>query len=101
MHVFAMLLTMLVAFVTPTAPREHHAVAAARPPLSASQRHVVQHLDGALRLLEQREVSALSVEQRRNRAAAIVALKAYRDAGQFPLNRDHPGEYVPYFIDPE
>lgn len=73
---------------------------AAPAPRSAAQRHVVQHLNGALRLLERRDLSALTPEQRGRRAEAIAALKAYRDRGRFPENRDFPGEFVPYFIDP-
>lgn len=67
---------------------------------TAAQQHVVQHLDGALRVLDRRDLSPLTPEQRQRRAAAIDALRAYRDAGRFPMNRDFPGERVPYFIDP-
>lgn len=67
---------------------------------TTAQRHVVRHLDGALRLLDRRDLSRLTPEQRQRRAAAIDALRAYRDAGRFPVNRDFPGERVPYFIDP-
>ena len=60
----------------------------------------MQHLDGALRLLERRDLAGLSAEQRVRRASAIAELKAYRDAGIYPINRDFAGERVPYFIDP-
>lgn len=68
--------------------------------LSPAQAHVVRHLNGALRSLTQRELSSLTASQRANRAAAIALLEAYRDAGEYPQNRDFTGEYVPYFVDP-
>jgi hypothetical protein len=65
-----------------------------------AQRHVVRHLNGALRELAARDLAPLTARQRENRAAAISLLEGYRDAGRYPLNRDYPGEYVPYFVDP-
>ncbi len=66
----------------------------------AEVRRVQQHLDGALALLESRDVSALSADQRARRAALVTALTAYRNAGRFPVNRDVPGIRVPVFVDP-
>ena len=69
------------------------------PQLTDAQRHVVQHLNGALDILSQRDLSTLSAAQLRNRAAAIETLIRYRDARAFPENRDFANEYVPYFVD--
>lgn len=95
MSVIALLLMAIVAFTSPPSASPSASV----PARSAAQRHVVQHLDGALRLLERRDLSGLSAEQRERRAAAIAELMAYRDAGRYPINRDFAGERVPYFID--
>lgn len=100
MSVIALLLAAIVAFVSPAPVTSSSGGVASLPARSPAQRHVVQHLDGALRLLERRDLTGLSDEQRERRAAAIAALRAYRDAGRFPENRDFPGQYVPYFIDP-
>lgn len=95
MSVIALLLMAIVAFTSPPSAPPSASV----PARSAAQRHVVRHLDGALLLLERRDLSGLSAEQRERRAAAIAQLKAYRDAGRYPINRDFAGERVPYFID--
>ena len=57
------------------------------------------HFDSVLAELPQRDISALSPEQRTRRAAMIATLRAYRDAGYFPQNYDFPGKAVPYFVD--
>lgn len=100
MSVIALLLAAIVAFTHPTAGTQPDESLRLRASMTPAQRHVVQHLDGALRVLDRRDVSGLSDTQRERRAAAIVLLKAYRDAGAFPLNRDFAGARVPYFIDP-
>lgn len=69
--------------------------------LTEAQRHVVQHLDGALALLAERDVAPLSAAQRERREHLIGLLREYRDAGRFPENRDFTDEYVPYFVDRE
>lgn len=100
MSVVALLLAAIVAFTRPTSGTQPDASLRARATLTAAQRHVVQHLDGALRVLDRRDLSTLSDAQRERRAAAIALLKDYRDAGAFPINRDFAGQRVPYFIDP-
>ena len=72
----------------------------APPVRTAAQAHVQQHLDGALRLLETRDLRGLSEAQRRNRAGVVAMLREYRDAGRYPQNRDFAGQRVPYFVDP-
>jgi hypothetical protein len=62
-------------------------------------RRVQRHLAGALEMLTVRDVSGLSAEQRAKRAWAIAELTRYRAAGEFPLNQDFAGEFVPYFVD--
>lgn len=81
-------------------PRVRESAERPADPRSDAQLHVIRHLNGALRSLAQRDLSALTPEQRRNREAAIALLERYRDAGQYPQNRDFAGEYVPYFVDP-
>jgi hypothetical protein len=73
---------------------------AAVPTRTAEQVRVASHLDGALALLASRDLSALTPTQRANRARAVEVLKVYRDAGAYPVNRDYPGQLVPYFVDP-
>ena len=60
---------------------------------------VQHHLDGALALLEARDLTPLTTQQRARRAQLVGALKEYRAAGHFPVNRDVPGQYVPVFVD--
>src|SRR5687767_6094077 len=75
-----------------------HAGAADDPEVARIQ----HHLDGALELLERGTAErggALTPAQRARRAGAIASLRAYRDAGVFPHNRDFPGQLVPYFRD--
>lgn len=72
------------------------------PVVSARQTEVARvqhHLDGALALLAARDLTPLTTQQRGRRAQLVGALKEYRDAGRFPVNRDVPGEYVPVFVD--
>ena len=57
------------------------------------------HFDSVLAELPQRDVSALSPDQRTRRAGLLTTLRAYRDAGEFPHNYDFPGQAVPYFVD--
>lgn len=97
-------LILLAASIAVTAPLrtlETPVAAAARSAAVSTlqQQHVVRHLNGALALLERRDVSALTDAQRANRAAAIALLTVYRDAGAFPINRDFD-TYTPYFVDP-
>jgi len=98
--VIALLLAAIAAFTFPTAGTQPDESFRPRATLTAAQRHVVQHLDGALRVLDRRDLTTLSEAQRTRRAAAIALLEDYRDAGAFPINREFAGERVPYFIDP-
>lgn len=70
------------------------------PMLSSAQAHVIRHLNAALHTLSERDLSAFSAVQLRNRAKLIEALVLYRNAGAFPQNRDFANEYRPYFVDP-
>lgn len=49
--------------------------------------------------LTSRDVSHLTATQRRARATHIARLRDYAAAGRFPTNTQHPGRYVPYFVD--
>lgn len=74
----------------------------ARPGSAEAEIARVQaHLDGALDLLAARDLRELSPEARTRRAELVDVLRAYRDAGVFPINRDFPGALVPYFKDAE
>lgn len=68
-------------------------------PATAEVLRVQAHLDGALAMMASRDLSGLTTTQQRNRAELTRRLRAYRDAGQFPINRDFPGRFVPYFRD--
>lgn len=57
------------------------------------------HFDSVLVELNARDVSALSREQRHNRAWLVTTLGAYRDRGVFPRNYDFPDRAMPYFVD--
>ena len=85
-----------------------HAIAAAialstppHAPSAAEVTRVQEHLDGALRLIAARDHSVLSEAQRTRRDALVQTLRAYRDAGRFPINRHFPGQQLPYFRDSE
>ena len=81
-----MLLTLLVVLCSTPAERE-----VAR---------IQEHLRGASALLGQRDVSALTAEQRRLRALNAKRLLAYTVAARFPKNHVVPGR-VPVFRDEE
>jgi hypothetical protein len=98
--VIALLLMAVVAFTAPTHPDTPSATERPSAIRTPAQRQVMQHLDGALRLLERRDLSALTPDQSERRALAVAALRAYRDAGRYPVNRDFVETRVPYFIDP-
>lgn len=61
---------------------------------------IQEHLRGASALLAARDVSALTGEQRRNRALNAKRLLAYTAAARFPKNHVVPGR-VPVFRDEE
>jgi len=60
---------------------------------------VQAHLEGAERMLDARDTSSLTDEQRAAREIARERLRIYRERGEFPKNRDFCGAQVPYFID--
>jgi hypothetical protein len=60
---------------------------------------IQRHFDGALAMLDARDVSSLTADQRVRRATLTDVLRAYRDRGLFPRNYDFPGQAMPYFID--
>lgn len=64
-----------------------------------AQAHVIRHLNGALVKLSERDLSAFTAEQLANRAKLIETLIGYRDAKEFPRNRDFANVYEPYFVD--
>ncbi len=66
---------------------------------SAEIERVREHLLGAERLMDARDLSALTPAQRTARAEARERLRAYRHAGRFPHNHDFVDHRVPYFID--
>lgn len=57
------------------------------------------HLAYVEQLLRTTAVSNLSASQEANRAAILDILHEYWLAGNFPVNRDYPGERRPCFID--
>ena len=52
-------------------------------------------------MMAERDLSLLNEAQRTRRSALVRTLRAYRDEGRFPVNRDYAGERVPYFRDTE
>ncbi len=66
---------------------------------SAEVQRIQRHFDGAIALLESRDVAALSPSHLTNRRTLTERLRRYRDRGAFPRNYDFPGEAVPYFVD--
>lgn len=58
-----------------------------------------QHLRGAEAILETRDVSSLSGDQRANRRLVMTMLAEYRAAGAFPRNDRFPDRRVPFFRD--
>jgi len=78
----------------------------AERPLTASETHLRSevarlraHFDSVDTELRTRDVSHLSPEQRANRVKLFGWLKAYRDAGVFPINGRFAGRAVPFFRD--
>lgn len=59
------------------------------------------HIFGAERLAARRDISHLPWAARMSRARLLRVLRAYREHGRFPKNRDFPGRRVPYFVDRE
>jgi hypothetical protein len=57
------------------------------------------HFATVERELLARDLTQLAPPQRAARALLIERLRAYAAAGVFPKNADHPGRFVPYFID--
>ncbi|HEX8359094.1 MAG TPA: hypothetical protein VF613_03180 [Longimicrobium sp.] len=90
----ALLLLLLTAALAPAA----HAT----PPDAAwrtrETARIQAHLLGAERLMETRDVSHLSADQREARGRALAALRRYRAAGRFPHNHQRP-ERTPVFVD--
>lgn len=62
---------------------------------------VQEHLAGALLVMAERDLSLLNEAQRTRRSSLVRTLRAYRNERRFPVNRDFPGERVPYFRDTE
>ncbi len=65
------------------------------------QVRIQTHLAYVEAMLRQQPVESLSVQQQKNRARILDLLHAYREAGNFPSNRDYPGERRPCFMDAE
>jgi hypothetical protein len=73
----------------------------ATPGHAAEVARIRHHFDSVLVELEARDLATLSAAQRARRQALIATLRAYRDRGAFPHNRDFAGRAVPYFVDRE
>lgn len=73
----------------------------ATPPVVTDASEVTRiraHLDGAIEMVESRDVSSLTPIQRERRSDALRRLVEYRNAGRFPKNRDF-ADPTPYFVD--
>src|SRR5882762_11207175 len=57
------------------------------------------HILGAEQMAAQRDLSGLTPSARKARLRLLRELRAYRERGVFPKNRDFPGRRAPYFID--
>ena len=63
------------------------------------QVRIQTHLAYVEELLRNKPAASLSAQQQLNRARILDLLHAYREAGDFPANRDYPEERRPCFID--
>ena len=66
---------------------------------TSEQAGIVTHLLYVEQLLRNNHNPNLTNQQQRNRLAILDILHEYILAGQFPVNRDYPGERRPCFID--
>ncbi|MEQ9498873.1 MAG: hypothetical protein RIT81_18485 [Deltaproteobacteria bacterium] len=74
-------------------------VATASPAFGAEVDRIRLHLRAAQELLAERDLSALSPQQRIRRAERLADLDAYIRRGRFPKNDHIPVVRAPYFID--
>jgi len=81
----------------PTAAAAHLASAGH----AAEVRRLQAHFDSVLVELAARDVAGLAPAARARRLALVETLRAYRDRGEFPHNRDVPGVPTPFFVDRE
>lgn len=98
----AVALGFAAAWSTPRTGAFGHRPAAAEPGNVAPATEVARiqaRLKQVERRLRSRDVSHLNAAQRTARAAALDALRDYRERGIFPHNHDFPGRRVPYFVD--
>lgn len=81
---------------------ESFRMAFGRPPTASTPERLrlATHLAVVERLLEQRDVSHLSLPQQKRRETLLAALHEYRLEGRFPQNTEVPGR-TPIFIDAE
>ena len=98
MRLTGLVLAAAIGLVTLAASTQH-ATAAPRDAADAEITRIRIHFDSVLTSLGNRDVSALSAQQRSRRAALLETLRAYQSRGVFPHNYDFPGEAVPYFVD--
>ncbi len=68
-------------------------------PREFDRARIQRHLAAVEVDLRARDTSHLPPALQRERERNLDRLQAYRLAGEFPRNSDHPGERVPYFID--
>ncbi len=80
-------------------PVRRPAAADVAPARAAEVRRLRAHFDSVLAELPRGGAAGLTAAQRARRAALLDTLRAYRDRGAFPRNRDFPGRAVPYFVD--
>nr|MCU0633950.1 hypothetical protein [Gemmatimonadaceae bacterium] len=88
-----------VLVLSSVAPRPSERAARFLTP-DAERARIRAHFDSVLVELQSADGSRWSPDQRVARARVLDELRAYRDRGAFPVNRDFPGLAVPYFIDP-
>jgi hypothetical protein len=67
---------------------------------AAEVRRIRAHFDSVLAELDAHDVR-LAPERRARRARLVSTLRAYRDRGEFPHNRDFAAAPTPYFVDRE
>jgi hypothetical protein len=73
----------------------------ASPGHAAEVRRIQAHFDSVLAELAARDVAGLAPGPRARRLALVETLRAYRDRGEFPHNRDVPDVPTPFFVDRE
>jgi hypothetical protein len=92
-------LTMFVAAALVTPFRLGVSLRSVAPKEADEVARIQAHILAAEQVAGHRDLSKLTPSARQARLRLLRELRAYRERGVFPQNRDFPGRRVPYFID--